>query len=228
MGWKDTQTAILALRSLIYDGPTDKYCAQKKVIGVIDGVNTLFKTFEYRRLTDFTSPPNVFMGVFINGVPIPTSDVASDDVSTGSFILQGSSVPTQVPRTVVTATYFYQWFYDTDLDVFLQNASTWLGQGLTYINLDAGLNAAALRFAAQEAYEAAAMRYSTRMSETYKLEDGPNEDILKSVAAFKDMADSFMDKAKQMRDDFYTRQGQSLAPNFAFSLGRVRDPVPRR
>lgn len=222
MGWVDSPTAILALRSLIFDGPTDKICSNKKVIGAIDGVNTLFKTFEYRRLTDFTTVAAP-LGVYVNSVQ---TTAASDDKMSGTFTL--TVPPTTTTRDVVTASYYYQWFFDADLDVFLQNASSWLGFGLVYTNIPDGLNVAALRFAAQEAYEAAAMKYSTRLSETYKLEDAPSEEILKSVSAFKDMADSFMDKATKLRDDFYTRQGQSLAPNFAFSLGRVRDPSPRR
>lgn len=225
MAWVDNPTAILALRSLIYDGPQDKYCAMKPVIGIVNGTNVSFKTFEYRRTTDFTAAVAP-LGVFVNGsqVTATADDVAT--TNTGSFTL--SSAPSMTGRDAVTATYYYQWFVDSELDSFLQNAATWLGFSTTYITIPDGLNAAALRFAAQEAYEAAAMRYSTRMAQTYKLEDAPSEDILKSVAAFKDSADGFLAKAEKMRDDYYTRQGQSLAPNYSFALGRVRDPVPRR
>lgn len=227
MGWVDTPTAILSLRTLLFDGPTDKYASGKHVLGFVDGTNAVFKTFENRRVTDFTTA-TFPAGLFLNGVPIATANVTSDDISTGTFLLNGAGIPTQVPRQVITATYFYQYFYDADLNQFLLDASDWLGLGPNYINLDPGLNAAALRFAAQEAYETLAMRYSTRMSEIYKLEDAPSEDILKSVQAFKEMAEGFMDKASTMRNDFYTRQGQSLAPNYGFALGVVRDPVPRR
>jgi hypothetical protein len=222
MGWVDTATAITQLRNLIYDGPQHKLCSQKKVIGVIDGTNTSFKTFEYRRVTDFTTAVSP-LGVFLNGAPVTA---VTDDVVSGSFTVP--SAPTLTGRDVLTATYYYQWFIDSELDGFLQNASAWLGLGLTYINLPDGLNAAAMRFAAQEAYESAAMRFSTRAAEVFKLEDAPSEDILKAIAAFKDMSDSFMSKAETMRDDYYTRQGQAKAPNFGFQLGAVRDPTPRR
>lgn len=225
MAWVDSPTAILALRNLIYDGPTHKLCSQKKVIGVIDGTNRLFKTFEYRRLTDFTTA-TAPLGVYVNGAHVAAATDDDATTATGSFTL--TSAPSQTSRDVVTATYYYQWFIDSELSGFLANAATWLGFSTTYINIPDGLNAAALRFAAQEAYEAAAMRFSTRMAEVYKLEDAPSEDILKSVTAFKDMADNFLAKAETMRNDYYTRQGQSLAPNFSFALGRVRDPVPRR
>jgi hypothetical protein len=225
MAWTDGPTAILALRTLIKDNANDKYCAQKKVIGVIDGTNTQFKTFENRRVTDFTTAVAP-LGVFINGayVAAASDDLASANI--GSFTL--TTAPTQTGRQVVTASYYYQWFLDPEIDQFLQNAATWLGFSTTYATIPDGLNAAALRFSAQEAYEAVAMKYSTRMAEIYKLEDAPSEDILKSVEAFQAMSDSYLAKAETMRDDFYTRQGQALAPNYAFALGRVRDPVPRR
>lgn len=222
MGWPDTATAITALRNILADGPTDKYAALKKVFGAVDGVNLNFKTFEYRRLTDFTAPTGS-LGVFKNGALItPTSD----DPAFGQFILNESDVPSN--RDAIAASYYYQWFLDAELDSFLQNACTWLGFGATYINLDDGLNAAALRFACQDAYEYLAAKYATRAAEIYKLEDTPSEDILKSVQAFQAMADNFMDKASKLRDDFYTRQGQSLAPNFSFALGNVVDPTPRK
>lgn len=225
MAWASTAVAITSLRTLIKDNPTDKICYDKQVIGTVDGDNLYFKTFEYRRITDFTLA-TFPQGVFIDGAQIDPSLVASDDTTSGAFALTLTAVPQN--RSSIRATYYYQWFTDTELDTFLQNSSTWLGYGSTYINLTDGLNAAALRFAAQEAYEAAAMKYSIRMSEVYKLNDAPSEDILNAVKAFSDMADGFMDKARDLRDDYYTRQGQSLAPNFAFSLGRVTDPTPRR
>lgn len=226
MAWPDIATAVSALRNIIFDGPTDKRAVNKKVLGVVDGVNVTFTTFEYRRVGAFTSPTFPLPGVYVNGVLVPGNKVTNDDPASGVFQLDPSVLPTN--RQPLTASYYYQWFLDAELEQFLGDASRWLGLGNTYINLPDGLNAAALRFAAQEAYEKAAMKYSTRMSEVYQLEDAPSEDILKSIEAFKEMADSFMEKAETMRDDYYTRQGQSLAPNFGFALGRVRDPVPRR
>jgi len=224
MSWSTQADAIVALRTLIKDNPTDKLCSTKAVIGQPDGTNTIFKTFEYRRVTDFSTTLSFPLGVYVNNAMVAATGVVQDDTQSGTFQLL--TAPNS--RDPVRATYYYQWFTDSELDNFLQNASDWLGLGHQYQNIPDGLNSSALRFAAQEAYEAAAMKYSTRASEVYKLEDAPNEDILKAIDAFKDMADSFMDKARELRDDYYTRQGQSLAPNFAFSLGSVTDPTPRR
>lgn len=225
MAWLDSATAILALRNILFDGPKDKRANNKKVLGIQDGVNATFSTFEYRRTQDFSTATSV-VGVFKNGVNI-NSFVASDDTDSGIFTLAPSGIPATT-RDSLTATYYYQWFFDDELTQFLENASTWLGFSVNFINIPDGLNAACLRFAAQEAYEAAAAKYSTRVSEVFQLEDAPSEEILKSIDAFKSMADNFLSKAEKMRDDFYTRQGQSLAPNFAFQLGKVVDPTPRR
>lgn len=227
MSWTSNAAAITALRSLIKDNPTDKICSMKAVLGEINGLNQIFKTFEYRRVTNFSATGIAFPeGLYVNGTAMAASGILQDDIQSGAFQLQ-LAVPL-ANRDSLRATYYYQWFTDAELDSFLLNASDWLGLGPNYMNLPDGLNASAMRFAAQEAYLAAAMKYSTRMSEVYKLEDAPSEEILKAMEAFREMADSFMDQASKMRDDYYTRQGQSLAPNFGFSLGAVVDPTPRR
>lgn len=227
MSWASTAVAITALRTLIKDNPTDKLCSNKAVIApAIDGVNRVFKTFEYRRVTNFTTASAFPLGVYKNGAPLAPTAITQDDTDSGNFQVAVSVVPNN--RDTIRATYYYQWFTDPELQSFLENASTWLGLGTTYINLPDGLNSSALRFAAQESYLAAAMKYSTRASEVYKLEDAPSEDILKAMTAFQDMADHFMETAKALRDDYYTRQGQSLAPLFGFALGGVVDPTPRR
>lgn len=226
MAWPNTATAITALRNILFDGPKDKRANGKKVLGVIDGTNATFSTFEYRRTIPFTSATGT-IGVFKSGTNI-TSSVLTDDTDSGIFTIASSAIPSATGRDVLTASYYYQWFVDSELDQFLQNGSSWLGLGVTYTNIPDGLNVACLRFAAQEAYEAAASKYSTRIAEVFQLEDAPSEDILKSVEAFHTMADNFLAKAETMRDDFYKRQGQSLAPNFGFALGAVLDPKPRR
>jgi hypothetical protein len=215
----------VALRQAISDGPEDKYCDQKKCFGKTNGSNLQFKTFEFRRVTNFTTATWP-LGVFINGVLQPASIVNEDDVDSGNFLLQSIDAPAD--GTVVEASYYYQWFTDSELDQFLQNASNWLQFGSTYANVPDGLNMALLNFASKEAYLKAAMKYSVRQAATYKLEDAPSEDILKSIQAFQQMAKDFAATAETMRNDYYTRSGAALAPNFGFATGNVRDPVPRR
>jgi len=226
MGWASTAEAILALRSLIFDGPTDKLASQKEVVGKKDSVNQIFKTFEPRRVNDFTVTPVYPFGVYKNGVIVPNTDISVDDLESGTFTITGTSIPG--PRDTLTATYYYQWFLDTDLDGFLQNASNWLGLGATYTNIPDGLNPAAFDYAAKEAYRSAAMKTSIRLSQTYKMEDAPSEDIRNTIAVWTGMAKDFMDSAQKQRASYYSRQDQFEAPLFGFSLGKVFDPTPRR
>jgi hypothetical protein len=228
MAWPSSAAAILQLRNLLFDGPTDKLASQKKVLGVIDGVNTIFKTFETRRVNSFAASAPFPQGLYLNGSPVLVTNVIQDEPISGVFQLGPSAVPSNLTRDSLTATYYFQWFEDSELDQFLQNATSWLGLSNNYINIPDGLNASALRFASQEAYLAISNKYSVRMAQTFQLEDAPNEDVLKSIQAFQSMAKDYMASAETMRNDFYTRQGQALAPNFNFQLGKVWDPTPRR
>ena len=228
MGWSSTAVAISSLRDVLLDNVTDKLASNKKVIGVIDGSNLTFKTFEYRRVTDFTTNAgSTFpLGVYKDGTQIALNKITVDDISSGTFKIDVSVVPSG--RSSITATYYYQWFLDSELDTWLQNASTWMGLGSTYINIPDGLNASALDFAAREAYRAAAMKYMIRMREVYQLEDAPDESTMKQVDAFRSMAKDYMDSSQQLRKQYYQRQDQFESPLFGFSLGQVTDPTPRR
>jgi hypothetical protein len=203
----------------------DKRVVNKKVLGVVDGVNITFMTFEYRRVQNFTTAVFPY-GLFINGVQVPTANVVNDDnEDTGVFQLT-----TTIPgaRDTFTATYNYQWFQDSDLDGFLQTASNWLGLTSNYIAIPDGLNPAAIDFAAREAYRSAASKYMTRLSNVFQLEDAPSEEVIKAADSWKEMAQDFLDSAQTMRASYYSRQDQFESPLFALGTGRVRDPVPRR
>lgn len=225
MGWSSSAVAIGILRDILFDNASDRLCANKKVIGTIDGTNLIFKTFEYKRTTNFTTA--VFpLGLFKDGVQLALNKITSDDVATGVFKIDSSVVPSG--RSAITATYYFQVWVDAELDNYLQNASNWLGYGSTYTNLPDGLNASALDFSAREAYRAAAMKYTQQMSDVYKLEDADVDSMTKAIDTFRSLAKDFMETSKELRDDFYTRQGQSLSPLFNLSLGKVTDPTPRR
>ena len=230
MGWTETATAITALRGLVNDGPTDKICSNKSVVGPQDGTNLMFKTFEFRRVGTFVGPSPVSFpcGVFNNGQQVNARDIAQDDPISGTFQLKGSGTGTApANRDNFVATYYYQWFTDDELDTFLQNASNWLNLGSTYINVPDGLNACVLDFAARECYRKAAVKFTQRMSEVYKTEDAP-EGIQEMINSWRGMAKDFMASAETMRNNYYQRSGQAEQPLFGFALGRVRDPVPRR
>lgn len=218
MSWS---TALDEIRDLLSDGATDKLRARKRCIGPCNGANTVFKTFEFRRISDFTSP-SFPLGVFITDAASP-STAALDDPSTGTFTL--SSPPG--PNDFVEATYYIQYFIDDELNKFLINASRWLTSSDDFTQVPPGLQPSALKYAASDAYQKLSIRWMDHMSETYRLEDKPDEKNSPIVDSFQKKAEYFKKSATEARDEYYTRQGQSLSPNFISIAGSVRDIPPR-
>ena len=213
-------TGIADLRTKLSDGPKDRLRAHKAPIGIQNGVNKNFKTFEFRRITTFVGATGR-LGVFVNGV---AATVASDDFSdTGEFTL--STAPVNGDR--IECTYFVQWFTDAELTTFLTEAGYWMSL-VDYTTLDVHLIPALLNYAAGAAYLKYAIRWAERMSEVFRTEDSPDAEILKLAAEYRKSSDALYKQAERIRNDFYTRQGQSLQPAYATAFGSVRDVVPRR
>lgn len=211
------------LRKLLSDGPADKYRYRKKVFGEIDGTNKRFKTFEFRRVTNFvTEAAPSFLGVYVDGVK--TAAAAIDDVATGEF--EQASAPAAGSR--VEATYYIQWFTDAELDEFISTGVGWLGLGDSPTNIDTGLQPAILKYASGEAFQKLSLRWIEHLSETYRLEDAIDPESKQLVNPFAQASVQFKKEAERLRDDFYKRQGQSLAPRFRTVVGNVKDPTPRR
>lgn len=217
MSWSAPKTD---LRSLLSDGATDHYRYRKRCFGLVNGTNTTFKTFEFRRIATFvgaTAP----LGTYVDGTHVTA---ATDNIEMGEFTL--TVAPTE--GSVVEATYYYQWFKDAELDLFLKNATQWLLQGEDPTQIPSGLQPAALHYAAQEAYLKLSMRWAERMSDSFLLEDAPSKEVKTAVDTYKGLAEFMMKKSKDLRDEFYTRSGQNLQPLFGVVSGRVKDVVPRR
>lgn len=217
MAWS---TALTELRTLLNDGAKDKLQYRKKVVGALNGSNTKFKTFEFRRVTDL-STATAPLGVYVNG---SAATVSADDLETGEFTL--SAAPADGQR--IEATYYSQWFYDSEITSFLTDATRWLGMGSDYTVVEDGLKPAAQKYAASEAYQKLALRFARQVTETYRMEDSQDPKLLELVKAYEEAAMDYRKDAEKTRDDFYTRQGQSLAPNFASIPGTVRDIVPSK
>lgn len=218
-------TSVSDLRAVISDGPTDHPADRKRCFGIINGSNTIFKTFEVRRLTNFENSSYPF-GVFVGPTQLgELSKVATDTNVLGEFILK--SAPSG-SNTVVEATYYYQWFLDSELQVFLKSAAQWLG-GIDYVQIAPGLQPAALNYAGHLAYKKLASRWSERMSQVYLLQDAPAINATKTaVDEWIKLAAQFLKDAHTERAGFYTRQDQSLAPLFGTVSGRIREITPPR
>lgn len=216
MSWT---TAKDELRALVSDGPTDRLRHRKKVLGTMDGVNVVFKTLEFRRITNFTTAASP-EGVYVNGV---TAAVSTDFPAIGEFTL--TTAP--VDGDVVEATYFSQWFLDSELDVFLTSAAQWLLID-DVTNVPTGLRPAALHYAAQEAYMKLSIKWAEFLSEQYRTEDAPKEGAFDVVDKYQKAATGMHKKSFDLRNDYYTRSGQALQPLYGAVLGRVSDSTPKR
>lgn len=219
MSWT---TSVSDLRNLLSDGPTDRHRYRKTVFGETNGTNHLFKTFEFRRVTDFTTAGTP-LGVYKNGILLTSSAISSDYPASGEFTLV--TAPADGDR--IEASYYIQWFLDSELAEFLTSATNWLGFAGATSNLDPGLQPSALKYAASEAYLKMSMRWREYLSDMYRVEDMPSLEKDGKAQSFISMGETFKKEARALRDDFYTRQGQSLSPLFNSITGRVRDPMPK-
>lgn len=219
----DWTTAVSDLRTLLSDGPEDRYNSRKRCFGEVNGINLTFRTFEFRRITDFTAA-DFPLGVFVNGSRVDNADISFDYPNTGEFTFAGTGSAPQNGE-VVEASYYNQWFLDTELDTFLVVAQNWLNSGSLYINTPTGLRPAVLKYAASEAYLKMAQRWRTWLSEMYRVEDEPNKPGSGPVESFIKMAETFRKEAETSRKEFYTRQDRNLQPLFGQVVGNVR-PLP--
>lgn len=217
-GTGNYQTGITDLQVMLSDQSDDRYVYQSRCFGLVNGVNTAFKTFYRRRSTDLTMGASG--GVYVDSVLLPASGVTSDNVETGEFILAAAPVDGQS----VDASYYYQWFDVNELDTFLQIASRWLQGYNDYTNTQDALVDALIKYSAAEAYAKMAQRWRTYMSQEYKVEDAPKDSPTYNTNEFLQLSKYFRAEALASRTEFFqTRQGRALQPLFANISGRIRN-----
>lgn len=215
MAWT---TAISDLRIQLSDGATDRYHFRKRCFGEVNGINKRFKTFEFRRVTNFT----ITSGIYVNDCLLPPNKIAFDNVATGEFIL--TYAPAASTGGLVEASYYTQWFLDSELDSLLQIASLWLISSTIYANTPGGLIPSVLKYACAEAYLKMAIRWRTYESSTYKVEDAPRDEVAAKVEDFTKMAEVFRAEALAARTEYYqNRQGRALQPLSSSVLGNVQN-----
>lgn len=214
-------TAIADCRMTLSDGDTDKLAYRKKVIGIQDGSNLTFKTFEARRISNLVvavSPA----GVFLDNA---AAAVASEDQESGEFTL---STPAPTDGQSLVATYYYRWFIDTELTEFLKSASNWAGFGDDYTLVPDAFQPAVKEYVAFLGYQKLVAKMSVNLAETYQLYDAPDEKRFDPVAMYMKISKQKFDLAVNLRDDVYSRKGQAKAPRSATLAGTVRDVPPNR
>lgn len=217
-------TAVSDLRKKLGDNDMDKLSWRKTIFGVLNGNNTAFKTYEWRRVTDFTllsASDTSVLGVFVNNSKV---SVTSDDLTSGQFTV--SDAPEN--GDTIQATYYNQWFVDDELDSFLRSACNFLGLGDDYTEIEFGLRPAALEYAGGDAFKQLALRWR-QLGEMYRVEDLPRQGIDQFIKDYNDAAVKDYDMATKKRNDFYDgRQGQAMQPLSSNIVGTVWDPQPKR
>ena len=220
MTWTTNAAAITDLRYQLSDGPTDKLADKKAVIGITNGDNVNFKTFDIRRLSSFVTITDI-AAVYVNDEAVT---VVSENLESGDFVLD--SAPDEGDR--VTATYYHQWFNDTQLLTFLTRACEWVLSTDTIINTPLGLVGAVLNKASAIANRELVIRYARLYSAQYRMEDLPREDLKQTQEKYQSLSDMYEKVAKDDVDFYYTRQGRNKQPLFSNISGRVQDVKPNR
>lgn len=219
MSWT---TALTDVRTLLSDGATDKVRYRKAVLGQVDGVSTVFKTFETRRISALAGANGLPLGVFVNNALVT---VTSEDLESGEFYL--TTAP--LSGAAIRATYYVQWFDDSEVTQFLTTASEWISSADDWTVLDPGLWPAAKQYAAASGYQKLSIRFAANLAEQYQLHDAPDQKRFDPIKTYADMADRLFKLAFELRDDVYkNRKGQALAPVYGTVRGRTKDVPPNR
>lgn len=219
MSWT---TAVADVRTLLSDGATDKFRWRKKILGQADGTNKVFKTFEMRRISTLVSASGAPLGVFVNDV---LATVDSEDLESGEFTIHTAPVDGDSIR----ASYYVQWFDDSEIQQFLVTATEWITGVDDYTQIPQGLWPAAKTYSGAQAYQKLVLRFAQNIAETYQLFDAPDQKRFDPIKTYSEIADKMFKLAFELRDDVYkNRKGQALAPIARTIRGRVRDVAPNR
>lgn len=226
------QTAINDLQVLISDQGDDRYVYRHRCFGEVNGANLQFKTFFRRRVTNFLQAYSDGEGVYIGGNLVPASAFAWDNQETAEFAFAATASeyipgltasPLYPNNEVVEATYYYQWFDESELDTFLQQASRWLQGYNDYTQTADPLVDALIKYAAAQCYTKMAQRWRSYMSQEYRVEDAPKDSPTYNTNDFLQLAKYFRAEALASRTEYMeTRQGRALQPLFGSIRGRVR------
>jgi hypothetical protein len=216
--WLDVSTARADLRRFLNDGPSDRPVKMKQVVGLIDGANKQFMTWE-DRLVDGT------LVVSVDFVDLAGSQVTVNDSTFGIFTLVAAPQPGQIVR----ARYYHQFFTDAELDESLQMAAIECVDGDDITLVPLMLKTAALNFGGHFSYQKQAIRWANQMSTRFVLEEQPTEqDLQTKPSHYRQIAQDYWKQGVIMRDGAYMRRGRRNAPAVAVNKPRLRPLAPRR
>lgn len=148
----DISSAVSNLRSLLGDNPSDKFEFKTDVYPTPNGVTTRFFVGQTRLVSGT-------LEVYHNGVLIPAVSGSAIDTAKGSFDYTAADGP---PKGQVEASFYYQWFTDSDLEAFITEASQMLNFESPSGDFAIGLRPTLLSWACYNAY----MRKAAEFAET--------------------------------------------------------------
>ncbi len=215
--------ALLELRQMLADTPQHKRATRKKLLGQVDGNNVSFVSYD-KRIVDGT------FQAYVNDGPVSANVT---DLVAGE--IEFAAAPDQ--NSKVTASYYWQWWLDSELITFLNKGAELTGQfnnnipDKAYLQIEPGLKNAALQFALSVAADSLANYLLTRKhSGEFLLEQdkGTDEGMADVIRAMTDMSSKAYKKAMDLRDDFYKRQGRRNKPSFGYKLPITKKYGPNR
>jgi len=214
--WTDLAVAISDIRAFVNDGPFDKLVKQKALIGEVNGSNDIFMTFEDRLTT--------VQKITVDFIDIGPAFTLIDAIQ--GFI-QLTTPP--APSSVVRAAYYYQFFLDSELTEAVTMATGEILGTEDPTQVPIGLKQATMAMAGYFGFTKQSIRWATRMSMKFLLEEEPvKAETMNRSNLFGQIAKSYFDQARTMRDDYYKRQSRSLAPAFGMFKPRIPTIGPRR
>jgi hypothetical protein len=215
--------AVTELRQLLGDSEYHKKATEKKLIGRIDGENTVFYSYDKRLLEDS-------LEVFVNGEAV---SFALNDAIKGQITL--AEAPEK--NSTLVANYYFVWWIDEELKTFLNKGaeSVSLSDDIppeeAWTQLSPGLRKPGLYFAAHDAIMSlVTFLVNRRHSEEFLIQQDGNDDsgFSQMINALRGQAKDYWDRAIAARDDYYERQGKRNLPSFAIKPGVVKRYGPRR
>lgn len=227
------QNAILELRQIIADTASNKRTSGKRLIGNVDGVNKVFTTYD-KRIVATT------LQVFEGDTQL-NKGFSLDDAIAGQI----SFTNAPAVQTVLTATYYWQWWLDAEVINFLNKGAETCGivdpnanvapplkpSDQAYLLVPGGLKAAVLKIAASYAFDAiAAYMFARRHSSEYLVEQDGNDDegYSKLIDSCNKMSASNLKNGMLLRDDFYKSQGRQYKPSQQIKVVGTKQYGPSR
>ena len=190
-------TLIDDLRMRIQDGPTNKLAVHKPALqGDIDGSNKIFILLEPRYVA-------ASLKAYLNSASVTAT--ALDNLS---GMVELATAPASGK---LTFSYFWQYFLDTELDLFLRQGAGNVGM-TDYTLADVSLQPVIVEYAASYAYLFLATEWVRSMSEKIQLSDAPQQTGIPVPNHFLQLKKDAWNTAEGMKKEYYTGQQRRNVP----------------